>query len=107
MFFSIVRTIIATYVATFHFTVAVMIAVLYFCKAGSGSVLYRYLHSQCINPLVPSVLNIEPLAKILIQKVILKKKFLWASRLWVGRRKEPILSYVTKNGEKKIWAKMG
>ena len=26
--------------------------------------------------------------------------FLWASRLWVGRRKEPILGYVPKNDEK-------
>ena len=30
-----------------------------------------------------------------------KKKILWASRLWVGRRKEPILGYVPKNDEKK------
>ena len=30
-----------------------------------------------------------------------KKNFLWASRLWVGRRKEPILGYVPKNNEKK------
>ena len=30
-----------------------------------------------------------------------QKNFLWASRLWVGRQKEPILSYVTKNDEKK------
>ena len=29
------------------------------------------------------------------------KNFLWASRLWVGRRKEPILDYVPKNYEKK------
>ena len=29
-----------------------------------------------------------------------QKKFLWASRLWVGRRKEPILGYVSKNDEK-------
>ena len=29
------------------------------------------------------------------------KNFLWASRLWVGRRKEPILGYVPKNDEKK------
>ena len=33
-----------------------------------------------------------------------KKKFLWASRLWVGRPKEPILGYVPKNDEKKIQA---
>ena len=29
-----------------------------------------------------------------------QKIFLWASRLWVGRRKEPILGYVPKNDEK-------
>ena len=29
------------------------------------------------------------------------KNFLWASRLWVGRRKEPILGYVLKNDKKK------
>ena len=29
-----------------------------------------------------------------------QKNFLWASRLWVGRRKEPILGYVPKNYEK-------
>ena len=32
---------------------------------------------------------------------IIKKNFLWATRLWVGRRKEPILGYVPKNDEKK------
>ena len=30
-----------------------------------------------------------------------QKIFLWASRLWVGRRKEPILGYVSKNDVKK------
>ena len=30
-----------------------------------------------------------------------QKKNLWASRLWVGRRKEHILGYVPKNDEKK------
>ena len=35
------------------------------------------------------------------------KYFLWVSRLWIGRRKERLLSYVTKNDEKKILAKMG
>ena len=29
------------------------------------------------------------------------KNFLWASRLWVGRRNKPIISYVTKKDEKK------
>ena len=41
-------------------------------------------------------------AKILIlnKEGIIEKNFLWAPRLWVGRRKEPILGYVLKNGEK-------
>ena len=30
-----------------------------------------------------------------------QKNFLWASRLWVGRRKEPVLGYVPKNDDKK------
>ena len=30
-----------------------------------------------------------------------QKNFLWASQLWIGRRKEPILGYVLKNDEKK------
>ena len=30
-----------------------------------------------------------------------QKNFLWASRLWVGRRKEPILGYVPRNDKKK------
>ena len=30
-----------------------------------------------------------------------QKNFLWASRLWVSRRKEPILGYFPKNDEKK------
>ena len=37
----------------------------------------------------------------------LSKNFLWASRLWVGRRKEPILGYVPKNDEKIIWSIKG
>ena len=38
------------------------------------------------------------LAKILILEGILKKKkILGALRLWVGRRKEPILGYAPKN----------
>ena len=32
-----------------------------------------------------------------------QKIFLWASRLWVGRRKGPILGYIPKNDEKRIW----
>ena len=33
---------------------------------------------------------------IFILEGVIKKKFLWASRLWVGRRKEVILGYVPK-----------
>ena len=41
------------------------------------------------------------IAKILTLKLegIIKKNFLWASLLEVGRRKEPILGYVPKNDE--------
>ena len=35
------------------------------------------------------------------------KKFLWATPLWVGRRKEPILSYVTKKESGHKWVKFG
>ena len=28
------------------------------------------------------------------------RNFLWVSRLWLGRRKKPILGYVPKNDEK-------
>ena len=33
-----------------------------------------------------------------------RKNFLWATRLWVGRRKKPILGYVPKNAEKKKYS---
>ena len=48
-------------------------------------------------------MNSSRIAKISIFKYegIIKKKILWASRLWVGRRKEPILDYVQKNDKKK------
>ena len=35
------------------------------------------------------------------------KKILWASRLWVGSRKEPILGHVQKNYEKRIHDEKG
>ena len=78
------------------------------------TVLIQLMHPESqlksFNPLVPSVLNIGLLAKILISiwEGILKKKILWASHLWVGRRKEPNISHATKNDEKKkIQAQMG
>ena len=54
-----------------------------------------------LNPFVSNVLNWVRLTKILILiwEGILEK--ISYERLWVGRRKEPILSYVTKNDEKK------
>ena len=36
-----------------------------------------------------------------------QKNFLWATRLWVGRRKEPILDYGPKNEKKRIQAVKG
>ena len=44
---------------------------------------------------------------ILNKEGIIEKNFLWASRLWVGRRKEPILGYVPKNDKKRIHAFKG
>ena len=59
--------------------------------------------SDFFNPFVPSVLNWVCLTKIFnfnLRKDP-QKNFLWASRLWVGRQKDPMLSYVAKNDEKK------
>ena len=50
-----------------------------------------------INPLWPSLLN--RFTKFKFKKGS-PKKFLWASRLWVVRRKEAILGYVPKNDGK-------
>ena len=56
-----------------------------------------------LNPLLPSAAYMRRSAKILILiwEGIIKKIFLWASRLWVGRRKEPTLGYVEKLRKKK------
>ena len=58
---------------------------------------------KCINPLTPRRTLVSTFTEIsiLFLEGIIKKNFLWASRLWVGRRKEPILGYVPKNDEKK------
>ena len=37
---------------------------------------------------------------ILNEEGITEKSFLWESRLWVGRRKGPILGYIPKNDKK-------
>ena len=52
-----------------------------------------------INPLLPSVLYMPLSAKFFYFNLRRdhQKNFLWASRLWVRRRKEPILCYVPKN----------
>ena len=60
-----------------------------------------------LNPLVHSVHYKERLTKILILGGILKKNFLLVSQLWVGRRKDLILSYVTKTTKKRLRAVMG
>ena len=59
----------------------------------------QLLKARITNPLVHSVPYKRHLTKILILEWILKKHFLWASRLWDGRRKHHILSSVTKNNE--------
>ena len=59
---------------------------------------------QCfINPLTPTQGHWWPLSpkfQFNFEKGS-SKNYLWASHLWVGRRKEPILGYVPKNYEKK------
>ena len=50
-----------------------------------------------VNPLLPIAHKSARIDKIFRHQ----KNFLWASRLWVGRRKKPILGYVSKNYEKK------
>ena len=46
---------------------------------------------------MPSAAFMRRSAKIFNLRRDHQKKFIWASRLWVGRRKEPILGYVSKN----------
>ena len=46
-----------------------------------------------VNPLTPRRTQLLPFRS--------SKNFLWASRLWVGRQKKPILGYVPKNDEKR------
>ena len=60
----------------------------------------RFLYFK---PLVPSLLNTARFTKILIsiQEGILKKCPMSVAPMIVGRRKEPISSYVTKNDEEK------
>ena len=76
------------------FSVLVYIVIIVWCESS-------YMISLNFNPLLPRVLNIGRLTKISIsiKEGIIKKNFLWASRLWVGRRLEPILGYVPKNDE--------
>ena len=66
------------------------------------STSFRTFESQWINPVVPSAnrsarncKNFDPKIRRDIQKI-----FLWASRLWVGRRNEPILGYGSKGLKK-------
>ena len=55
------------------------------------------------NPLLPSAAVMRRSAKFFYFNLRSdhQKNFLWASRLWVGRQKEPILGYTLKNFEKK------
>ena len=64
---------------------------------------YEHSFPYPFNPLLPSAAYIRRSAKIFILiKEGSSKKFIWASRLWVGRRKEPILSFIMKNYEKVV-----
>ena len=58
--------------------------------------MHSYPYNAQENTGVPFHLNVNSILRRDHQK-----NFLWASRLWVGRRKEPILGYVPKNDEKK------
>ena len=58
--------------------------------------LITLTHYCLTGPFVPVLLKFR-----LTKSRDIRKNFLWASRLWVGRQKEPILGYVPKNYEKK------
>ena len=59
---------------------------------------------KLLNPLRPSVILKERLTKISILKSEeIIKKFLWAPRLWVGTRQQPILGYISNiDGHKNL-----
>ena len=56
-----------------------------------------------INPLLPNgnISSLSAKISILFLRRDHQKNFLWAPRLWVGGRKEPILGYVPITDEKK------
>ena len=56
------------------------------------------------NPLTPRRTQVSPSFHRNFNSILRRdhqKNVQWASRLWVGRRKEPIFGYVLKNDEKK------
>ena len=65
--------------------------------------LRKWKFTKIFNPLLPIAYKSARIDKISILKLegIIKKNFLWASRLWVGRGKKLISGYVSKNYEKK------
>ena len=64
-------------------------------------VLKKWKFPNYIDPLTPRSTQLSPFTEIQFYfKKGSSKKFLWASRLWVGRRKEPILGYVRKKRRK-------
>ena len=67
------------------------------------------LSHKILNPLAPRRTQVSPFTEIsiLFLRRDHQKNFLWTSRLWVGRRKEPILGYVPKNDEKKNFVHKG
>ena len=66
--------------------------------------MYRYYFSSgYLNPLLPNGKHLFPQCQNFDFNLRRdhQKNFLWASRLWVGRRKEPTLRYVPKNYARK------
>ena len=70
------------------------------------SYLFAFSSVCPFNPFPPSVASFIKTFDFNFRRDY-QKKILWASRLWVGRRKEPILGYVPKNDEKRIWSLKG
>ena len=74
----------------------------FFCNIPKLEILCKQQTSEMqLNPLLAIAHKSARIGKISILKLEgIIKKILWASRLWVGRRKKPILGYVSKNYKK-------
>ena len=67
-----------------------------------GTLLAKSIIGRLHNPLLPNGNYSYRIIKILFKKKGSRKNFLWAPRLWVGRRWEPILGYISKNDGIKV-----